>query len=290
MGRMSAIQPPTASADDLASVESVVRRSGTSFFWAMRTLPAEKRHAMYAIYAFCREVDDIADDPGTQSDKLSRLAEWRDEVERIYNGAPRFPTSRALLGPVRRFGLRREDFLAVIDGMEMDARQCLRIADMEALDRYCDRVACAVGRLSNRVFGVDAANGDRIARALGQALQLTNILRDLHEDAQRNRLYLPEDLLRAHGIMESDPVAVLSHPALGAVCQELAVIVGRRFEEAISALAACDRRQMRPAILMMEVYRRTFRRLLRRGWTPAAEPVRLSKAEKIWIVLRYGLV
>lgn len=287
---MSANQPPTTAADDLTYVESVVRRSGTSFFWAMRTLPAAKRYAMYAIYAFCREVDDIADDPGAQSDKLSRLGEWRTEVERIYNGAPQFPTSRALVGPARRFGLRGEDFLAVIDGMEMDARQCLRIADMEALNRYCDRVACAVGRLSNRVFGVDAAKGDRVAHALGQALQLTNILRDLHEDAQRNRLYLPEDLLRAHGIVESDPAAVLAHPALAAVCQEMATIVCRRFDEAVSALAACDRRQIRPAILMMEVYRRTFRRLVRRGWTQVAEPVRLSKAEKFWIVLRYGLV
>jgi len=269
-------------------VESVVRSSGTSFFWAMRTLPEEKRRAMYAIYAFCREVDDIADDPGEESEKMRRLGEWRAEIERIYDGSPRLPTSRALAMPAAQFGLRKADFLAVIDGMEMDAGRELRLADMEALFLYCDRVACAVGRLSNQVFGVDREKGDQVARALGQALQLTNILRDLHEDGQRDRLYLPESLLRAHGMTDLEPAKVLSHPALASVCQELADLARRRFSEAVSGLAACDRRQMRPAILMMQVYRRTFDRLMRRGWQDITKPVGLSKAEKLWVVLRYG--
>jgi len=268
----------------------VVRRSGTSFFWAMRTLPGAKRTAMYAIYAFCREVDDIADDPGETADKLARLDRWRAEIEHIYAGRPGCSVSHALAGVVARFGLRKQDLLSVIDGMEMDAARCVRIADMNELNLYCDRVACAVGRLSIRVFGVDPEKGDRVAHALGQALQLTNILRDLQEDAGRDRLYLPGDLLRAHGITASDPAAVLAHPAVADVCAEVAETTRRRFDEAVSALAACDRRKVRPAIVMMEVYRRMFGLLVRRGWRRLGEPVALSKAEKLWIALRHGMV
>jgi phytoene synthase len=246
---------------------------------------------MFAVYAFCREVDDIADDPGEVPAKLVGLGQWRDEVVRLYDHAPRLPISRALLRPVRRFGLRKADFLAVIDGMEMDAADRLRIADMDELILYCDRVACAVGRLSNRVFGVDEATSDRLARALGQALQLTNILRDLDEDARRDRLYLPEDMLRAHGVtVTDDACGVLEHPAAAAVCERIAEIARERFAEAATILAECDRRDTRPAMIMMQVYRRTLRRLMFRGWRRWAEPISVSPAEKLWVAFRYGIV
>ena len=288
---MSEMEPEIIADGDLDHVESVVRRSGTSFYWAMRILPEEKRRAMFAVYAFCREVDDIADDPGKVSAKLIGLGRWRDEIERLYAGAPRLPISRALLGPVRRFGLRKTDFLAVIDGMEMDAADRLRIADMDELYLYCDRVACAVGRLSHRVFGVDEPTGDSLALALGQALQLTNILRDLDEDARRDRLYLPEDMLRAHGVTDSeDASSVLAEAAVADVCERIAEIARKRFTEAAAILAKCDRRDTRPAVIMMEVYRRTLRRLMFRGWRRWAEPVSVSPAEKLWVVFRYGIV
>jgi len=273
-----------------AHAESVVRRSGTSFYWAMRRLPAEKRNAMYAIYAFCREVDDIADDPGETEEKHHRLGLWRGEIERLYGDTPRLPVAQALMEPVNRFGLKKEDFRAVIDGMEMDAGDSVRIADMDELHLYCDRVACAVGRLSNRVFGVDEEKGDKVAFALGQALQLTNILRDVHEDAQRDRLYLPQDLLRAHGIDPADVKEVLAHPKLPDVCAVVADIALRRFGEADEVLAQCDRGQMRPAIMMMEVYRQILRRLLFRGWRRLHRPVTLSKLQKVWIAMRYGVL
>jgi len=288
---MSEMDPEIIADGDLEHVESVVRRSGTSFYWAMRILPEEKRRAMFAVYAFCREVDDIADDPGEVSAKLIGLGRWRDEIERLYDGAPRLPISRALLGPVRRFGLRKTDFLAVIDGMEMDAADRLRIADMDELYLYCDRVACAVGRLSDRVFGVDEPTGDRLALALGQALQLTNILRDLDEDARRDRLYLPEDMLRAHGVTDTeDAISVLEHPAVAEICEQIARIARNRFTEAAAILAQCDRRDTRPAVIMMEVYRRTLRRLMFRGWRRWAEPVSVSPAEKLWVAFRFGIV
>ena len=269
--------------------EAVVRRSGTSFFWAMRRLPEDKRKAMYAVYAFCREVDDIADDDGDEDGKLARLAEWRGEIERLYGGGDlNFPVARALADPVAHLGLQKQDFLALIDGMEMDAADSLRISDKDELHLYCDRVACAVGRLSNRVFGVDRENGDRVADALGQALQLTNILSDLREDAGRDRLYLPTEMLGAHGINETEPEAVLANPAVEGVCVELAETASRKFVEAELALAHCDRRQMRPAVMMMEVYRRILEKLQRRGWRRISDPVRLSKLVKLWIALRHG--
>jgi len=278
--------------DDLAAhVEAVVRRSGSSFYWAMRLLPAEKRAGMFTIYAFCREVDDIADDPGAEADKRAGLARWRDEIAAVFeDGEPSLPVARALPEQVARFGLRRADFLAVIDGMEMDAGHNVRIRDMDELTLFCDRVACAVGRLSNRVFGVEDRLADPVAESLGQALQLTNILRDIEEDAERDRLYLPLELLRHHGIDTTDLAAILAHPGLGGACAELAEEAGRRFAEAEAALAACDRAKMRPAVMMMAVYRRIFDRLQRRGWQRPTQRINLSKLEKIWIMLRFGVL
>jgi phytoene synthase len=269
---------------------SVVRASGTSFYWAMRLLPKRKREAMYAVYAFCREVDDIADDPGTPADKLDRLAGWRVEIERLYAGRPTNRISLALVGPAERFGMRKEAFLAVIEGMEIDSADRVRMTTIGALEDYCDRVACAVGRLSNGVFGIDDELGEPVAVSLGQALQLTNILRDLAEDAAIDRLYVPNDMLMAYDIPWADAQRTLTHPRFGEVCHELATIALQRYSEATTALAVCDRRKMRPAILMLQNYQRVLSKLIRRGWKELDEPVSLGKEQKIWILLRYGLI
>jgi squalene synthase HpnD len=280
-----------ADAHTWAPVETAVRASGTSFYWAMRLLRQRKRRAMFAIYAFCREVDDIADEPGDANEKRARLETWRRAIQDFYSGVAGTPLTKALAESVAAFGLRKRDFLAVIDGMEMDAATRVRIADLEELDLYCDRVACAVGRLSTRVFGVDNDSGDRLAYSLGQALQLTNILRDLHEDAARNRLYLPADLLAEAGIADADEaVTVLRHRGLDEVCGRLAKVVQTHFAEARSIVSHCERRRVRPAIVMMEVYRRTFHRLVARGWRRWAEPVAVPPAEKLWIAIRHGVL
>jgi phytoene synthase len=276
--------------DPCAFARSVVQRSGTSFFWGMRLLPEAKRTAMYAIYAFCREVDDIADDPAPVALKQRRLAEWREEIARVYDGAPKLPIGRALAAPVAAFGLRREDFLAVIAGMETDAAERLRLATVAELDQYCDRVACAVGRLSVRVFGVQEPDAAALADAQGRALQLTNILRDLHDDAGRDRLYLPTDMLRTHGIQAREPDEVLRDDRLPALCDLLAVRADAYFAQTRRILSRCDRRQVRPARIMMEVYERILRRLIARGWRRASEPVGLSSGAKLWIAVRHGML
>jgi phytoene synthase len=290
LATMTGAQSDLTLVEAMDKVESLVRRSKTTFFWAMRLLPEAKRNAMYAVYAFCREVDDIADEPGIEAEKRARLSEWRQELENVFAGQGRFPVSLALAGAATGFGLEKKDCLAIVDGMEMDASDAVRIADGEEFNLYCDRVACAVGRLSVRVFGIDGEDGNRLARSLGQALQVTNILRDLHEDAMLNRLYLPADRLRAHGITELEPMAVLDHPALPKVCDELAELANRRFQETATILSLCDRREVRPVLMMMVAYRLIFQRLQRRGWKRNAQPMKLSLIDKIWIVLRYGIV
>jgi presqualene diphosphate synthase len=267
-----------------------VAAAGTSFYWAMRLLPRERRDGMYAVYAFCREVDDIADGERPVAHKLAALAEWRDEIEVLYAGAPRRLVARALRPPVLSYGLRREDFLAVIDGMEMDAREDVCAPDLATLDLYCARVASAVGHLSVRVFGDCSDNAHAVAEALGRALQLTNILRDIGEDARRNRLYLPRELLDRHGIHGCDPAAVLRHPALPAACRDLAALAEQHFRQAARARALCSHRAMRPAALMAAFYRATLAALLRAGWRHPEERVRLSQALKLWLVLRYGVL
>ncbi len=267
-----------------------VEAAGTSFYWAMRLLPRDRRHAMYAVYAWCREVDDIADGDGPAAPKLKALSAWRDEIEALYAGQPRQLVARALQEPIRRYRLRREDFLAVVAGMEMDAREDIRAPDLATLDVYCARVASAVGHLSVHIFGDPGEAAHRVADALGRALQLTNILRDLDEDARRGRLYLPREILDRHGIGSADPMMVLRHPALPAVCREVAAIAEAHFRDSARAMGQCRRRAMRPAAVMGAVYRATLRELLRREWRDPAARVKLSKPLKLWLVLRHGLL
>ena len=278
--------------DERALRESVRRKvaaAGTSFYWAMRLLPKQRRDGMYAVYAFCREVDDIADD-WPAAERAAGLAAWRDEIEAIYAGQPHRLIARALVGPVERFRLRKSDFHDIVAGMEMDAREDIRAPDLATLDLYCARVAGAVGHLSVHVFGDPSEAAHRVADSLGRALQLTNILRDLAEDADRGRLYLPREILDRHGIRSTDPASVLRHPALPAACREVAAIALRHFDAAEAAMAECSRRAMRPAAAMGAFYRAMLDRMLRDGWRDPATRVGLSKGRKLWLVLRHGLV
>jgi phytoene synthase len=289
----AALGAATSELGDPALLDTIRRRveaAGTSFYWAMRLLPHHRRNGMYAVYAFCREVDDIADGERPVQHKLAALTAWREEIDGLFAGHPRHLITRALNEPVLRYHLRRRDFHAVIDGMEMDARDAICGPDLATLDLYCARVACAVGHLSIHVFGDESDAAHAVAESLGRALQLTNILRDLDEDARRGRLYLPHEILDRHGIRSTDPVAVLQHPALPAVCREVAAIAEEHFEESMRMMARCARRAMRPAAVMAALYHATLAALLRSEWRDPAARVSLSTSRKLWLALRHGLI
>jgi phytoene synthase len=272
--------------DSRAEIVGIVRRAGSSFYWAMRLLPERKRDAMFAVYAFCREVDDVADGPMAPDDKMRGLDDWQAEIDALYRGQPRRMVARALIGPVRTYGLAKEDFEAVIAGMRMDAVTRLRIADQAELALYCDRVACAVGRLSTPIFGIEPDCGRELAKALGDALQLTNILRDVQEDAERDHIYLPADLLARHGIHSADVGDILAHPGLAGACRELAGRAESRFAETETIMARCDRRAVRPALIMKTVYQDILISLKARGWQDVARPVHQSKLRKTGLIAK----
>jgi presqualene diphosphate synthase len=272
------------------TIRQRVEAAGTSFYWAMRLLPKDRRNGMYAVYAFCREVDDIADGEQPVEHKIAALARWREEIDDLYAGQPRRLVARALREPTLRYDLRRRDFVAIIDGMEMDAREDIRAPDLATLDLYCSRVASAVGHLSVHVFGDRSDAAHAVAESLGRALQLTNILRDLDEDADRGRLYLPREVLDRHGIRGTDPRAVLRHPALPAACRNVAAIAEEHFRESQYAMQCCSRRAMRPAAVMAAIYHSTLSALLCSGWRDPATRVSVSKPVKLWLILRHGLV
>ena len=259
--------------------------SGSSFYAAMRILPKTQRQAMYDIYAFCRAVDDVADDGGDRAGRLEQLAQWRRDIDAIYAGQP--PARlKSLAQAVRGFGLARADFLAVIDGMEMDVRADIRAPDLATLDLYCDRVASAVGRLSVRVFGMSEADGIALAHHLGRALQLTNALRDIDEDAGIGRLYLPREYLDAAGIVSSDPQAVAANPALGQACAKVAALAAGHFDKADTIMGRNARAVVRAPRIMGEAYHSILRRLLERGWASPRAPVKLGKGRIAQILIR----
>jgi phytoene synthase len=258
---------------------------GSSFYRGMRILPRAEREAMFEIYSFCRAVDDIADDPGPREPRREQLQAWRADIDALYAGSP--PQHLAgLAQAVKQFNLERDDFLAVIDGMEMDVDADICAPDSETLVLYCDRVACAVGRLSVRVFGMQPAAGLALAHHLGNALQLTNILRDLDEDAAMGRLYLPREALQAVGITATEPATVLAHRAIEAVCAVVVELAREHFQKARAIMARSPRRVVRAPRIMSDAYCAILDKLVARGFTAPRAPVRHSKLRLLFIVAR----
>jgi phytoene synthase len=247
------------------------RAAGSWFCWAIRLLPAQRRKAMRALYAFCREVDDIVDGEGSRSLKQILLSNWRSEIAQLYAGRPHHKVT-GVSEAIHLYGLQCDDFLAIIDGMEMDAQTDIRAPSLAQLDRYCERMAVAAGRIAVRIFGEASPAGQRVAAELGRAMQLTSILCDLAEDARRRRLYLPREVLHAHGIFATTPSWVLAQPALPDVCRDLAGLAEHHYAAAAEAIAACRRWTMRPAAVLLGTNRALLHELLARGWRRLDEP------------------
>ena len=263
------------------------RASKSSFYLAMRLMRPAQRQAMFEIYSFCRAVDDIADDGLPGDVALARLDRWRADLAALYAGRPSARLTD-LAQAVAKFGMDQADFLAVIDGMEMDVRRTVGAGntDWASLDLYCDRVASAVGRLSAPVFGMVHDEGVALAHHLGRALQLTNILRDIDEDAGIERLYLPNEALRAAGIPEGDARAVVNDPRVEEVCWLVAEQARAHFAEARKILDRTPSRVARTPRIMGEAYGYIFERVTARGFKSPRAPLKLGKLKLLSIVAR----
>jgi len=282
------VAAPAISPDEARRhAQATVKKSGTSFGAGMRILSRARREAMYAIYAFCREVDDIADEEGTLLEKRSGLQAWRMEIERLYREAPTTPTGVALLDHIKLYDLPKEEFILVIEGMEMDASGPIVAPTMDGLLAYTRRAAGAVGMLSMPVFGAPKNKvAEDFALSLGDALQLTNILRDVEEDAAEGRLYLPAELLQKYDCPLS-PDAVINASGLPKVREEMAGLAREKFAAARKALVDLDWKMLRPALLMMGVYERYLDKMCARGWANGQSKIQISKFEKSLIALRW---
>jgi len=273
----------------LVDVKARVARSRTSFRAGMAVLPKARREAMYALYAFCREVDDIADDSPTPDEAARGLTLWRERIANVFQGKASDNITTALLAAIPQFGLVEIDFQSIIDGMVMDAA-VIRAPDEKTFDLYCDRVASAVGRVSVRIFGDDSADAMQVAYHLGRALQITNILRDLAEDAERGRLYLPAELLAQHGLTSRNPAEIVRDIRLPALCRDLAKRAEDHFFAADAAMKLCKASAMRPAKIMRAYYATVLQQLIKSDWRDPLTRVRLPLWQKILLVLRYGVI
>jgi squalene synthase HpnD len=263
--------------------------ASSSFYVAMRVLPEPQRQAMFGIYSFCRAVDDIADGDAPAAERRAGLEQWRYDIDACYAGEVP-PRLQDLVPHIAAFDLARDDFQAVIDGMMMDAGAPICAPDAATLDLYCDRVASAVGRLSVKVFGMPRADGIELAHHLGRALQLTNILRDIDEDAGIGRVYLPRETLLDAGVGLGTAEAIAAHPALAGACTRLVAQAQAQYQAAEPILRRCPSRVVRAPRIMGAAYQAVLMRLVARGWVSPRCPVRVPTIQRIGILLRYGFI
>ena len=263
--------------------------SGSSFYYSFVFLPKEKREAITALYAFCREVDDIADECTDLNIAKTKLAWWRNEIRNLYQGSPQHPVSKALANPIERYQLSEEHFLEIIDGMEMDCDQN-RYGSFKELQLYCYRVASVVGLLSASIFGYSNRATLKYAHDLGMVFQLTNIIRDVGEDARRGRIYLPLDEIAQAGLTEHDILHGVESEKAKALLEFQIERAETFYDKALRALPPEDTKAQKTGLMMAAIYRTLLREIKADG----AEKVLNSKTSlgglrKIWLALRTWL-
>lgn len=271
-------------------IENIVRTSKTSFYWAMRLLPQKKREAMYAVYAFCRQIDDIADEPAPLEQKKQALFQWRNDINKIYdNKTPDQEIAKALVPHIKEFNLPKEEFISLIDGMEMDIPDGMVAPQLSELELYCRRVAGTVGILSVYIFGDSSKNATNFAIVLGEAVQITNILRDMDEDANLGRLYMPKEFIEKANISidnNKSLIYFINNKNIGVARYELAKIAQLRYTEANTMLQKLNKKNMKPAIIIKEIYYDLFKRLEKRGWDHISPRINKSKFHILLIILK----
>jgi phytoene synthase len=263
-------------------------QSGSSFYYSFLFLPPPRRRAITALYAFCREVDDVVDEVGDADVARIKLAWWRNEVRNVFAGTPQHPVAQALQPVVREFGLAEAPFQSIIDGMAMDLDQA-RYVDFAALELYCHRVAGVVGLLSADIFGRSGEGTQAYARDLGIAFQLTNIVRDVGEDAMRGRIYLPQDELHAFGVTPSQILKREVTPGFAALMRHQVQRARAWYDGALAKLPAVDRRAQRPGLVMAAIYRTLLDEIERDGYRVLDRRIALTPLRKFAIAWKTAL-
>jgi phytoene synthase len=262
--------------------------SGSSFYYSFLFLPEARRRAITALYAFCREVDDVVDEVNEPGVARAKLAWWRDEIAAAFAGTPQHPVARALQPVVAAYRLPEAHFQTVIDGMAMDL-ECDRYPDFAALERYCHRVAGVVGLMSAEIFGYRDERTRDYARDLGIAFQLTNIVRDVGEDARRGRIYLPQNELAAHGIGVAALLRGEAGAGFAALMTEQVSRARAWYRRALDALPGVDRRAQRPGLAMAAIYQALLDEIERDGYRVLDRRIALTPLRKLWIAWKTAL-
>lgn len=260
-------------------------QSGSSFYYSFLFLPETRRKAIIALYAFCREVDDVTDANLTEEISRVKLQWWRDEISRLFQGTPQHPVTRALHKSIEQFDLPQEYFLEIIDGMEMDLEQ-QRYPSFKALSLYCYRVASVVGLLSAEIFGYQDRQTLKYARDLGMAFQLTNILRDVGEDARRGRIYLPQEDLQRFDVKEQDLLQGRETPEFYQLMAFQAQRARDYYQRAMSHLPETDRYAQRAGLIMSAIYQNLLDEIERDGFHTLTRRIGLTSLRKIWLAVR----
>jgi phytoene synthase len=255
--------------------------SGSSFYYSFLFLPPEQRRAITALYAFCREVDDVVDEVADPGVARAKLLWWRQEVERMFGGTPQHPVGQALAPAAARYALPREGLEQILEGMAMDL-DYNRYPDFSTLEVYCHRVAGIVGQLSARIFGYTQPDTLDYARNLGIALQLTNIIRDVGEDARRNRIYLPLDELQRFGLQTDDIAMLREDDRFLALMRFQIARAKARFDQALALLPAADRRSQRAGLVMGRIYRTLLDEIEAAGGRVMNQRIGLTPIRKLW--------
>jgi phytoene synthase len=264
--------------------QNKVSQSGSSFYYSFVILPKKQRTAITALYAYCREVDDVVDNVHEPAIAQAKLDWWREEIGRLYQGQAQHPVSRALEPVIKEFSLPREHFEEILDGMVMDLEQN-RYANLKELSLYCYRVASVVGLLAAQIFGYQNHLTQKYARDLGMAFQLTNIIRDVREDAQRNRIYLPQEMLESYNISEIDILACKQSAALSQLLADLANHARQYYEKACHHLPSEDRYAQRAGLIMSAIYKTLLDEVEQDGFRVMQHRISLPPQRKFWIAM-----
>ncbi|WP_374662909.1 presqualene diphosphate synthase HpnD [Inhella sp.] len=263
--------------------------SGSSFYYAFQFLDARRREAITAFYAFCREVDDVVDEVQDAGVAATKLAWWRGEVQQAFQGQPTHPALQALMPHAADFAIRAEHLLQVIEGCEMDLRQS-RYLDYPGLQRYCHLVAGVVGEVASSIFGRTDPATVQYAHRLGLALQLTNIIRDVGDDARRGRIYLPMSELQQFGVTAAELLRREAPWGYSDRFQALMRFQAERahlcYDEALALLPEADRRAQKPGLMMANIYRALLREVESTGFQVLHQRIALTPVRKLWIAMK----